>query len=571
MVRRLRNRAAIVAVLTVAILLLTGGAAWALDPATDINTKLENANTTLGLNNLWIIIGAVLVIFMQAGFALVETGFCRAKHAAHVVSTNFAVFGLGFVAFFLVGFPIMFSGFSYPGYFGLDSPMSADRLVGFGDWTFLWGRSGFALSGVAYSVPIAAFFLYMVAFMDTTATIPTGAMAERWKWKSFVGWALFCGALYYPIFGGWTWGGGWLSQLGNNLELGFGYVDFAGSGIVHAMGGVAALAGAIVLGPRIGKFGPDGKPRALAAHSIPMAALGVFILLFGWFGFNAASTFAATDLRFTVVAVNTAIAGAFGAMIAMFYAMKRMGKPDPGMMVNGMLAGLVAITAPCAFVQPWAAAVIGSIAAVVVVRDRSSSSSARASTTRWARSACTGAAVCFGVLFVGIFSDGRYGAAWNLTDTAATKGKGVTGILYGNGEFLGSGSFGELGFGQLASQAIGALTIIFVMGAIVFGFFKIQNATHEGRYPFGGGRRDRRSRPAGDGRARLRQPPAPRARHRGHRGGHGAEWRTIPGPVHRPITLASRSDTRRMAEPSGRPSARVVTASTSNREHTGPR
>ena len=477
--KRLRSRAAIVAVIAVALVLVSNVGAWALDPSVDVNVKLDSPNTALGLNNLWIIIGAVLVIFMQAGFALVETGFCRAKHAAHVVSTNFAVFFLGFVAYFLIGFPIMFSNFSYPGYFGLDSGLSPDRLIGFGDWTFLWGRSGFALSGVAYSVPVAAFFLYMVAFMDTTATIPTGAMAERWKWKSFVGWALFCGALYYPIFGGWTWGGGWLSQLGNNVELGFGYVDFAGSGIVHAMGGVAALAGAMVLGARIGKYGPDGKPRALAAHSIPMAMLGTFILLFGWFGFNAASTFAATDLRFTVVAVNTAIAAAFGGTVAMFYVMKRMGKPDPGMMVNGMLAGLVAITAPCAFVQPWAAAVIGAIAAVVVIE----------AIFFWERKGIDdpvgaisvhGVGGVLGVLFVGIFADGRYGASWNLTDTSATSGKGVTGILYGNGEFLGSGSFGELGFGQLASQAIGALVIVFVMGGFAFLFFKIQNALTKG-------------------------------------------------------------------------------------------
>ena len=148
--------------------------------------------------------------------------------------------------------------------------------------------------------------------MDTTATIPTGSMAERWKFKSFIWWGLFCGAIYYPLFGAWTWGGGWLSQLGNSLDLGFGYVDFAGSGVVHAIGGAAALAGAIVLGPRIGKFGKDGKPRALPGHNIPMAMLGGFILLFGWFGFNAASTFAATDVRFTVAAVNTGIAAAFG-------------------------------------------------------------------------------------------------------------------------------------------------------------------------------------------------------------------------------------------------------------------
>ncbi|MEX2256350.1 MAG: ammonium transporter [Acidimicrobiia bacterium] len=473
--RRSKGRLVAVGLLALLIVTLMTGTAWAAgDPS--ISEAGKAATTTdpaIAVNLLWIVLGAVLVIFMQAGFALVETGFCRAKHAAHVFSTNFAVFGLGFAAFFLVGFPIMFSGFSYPGYFGLDTALSPDRLIGFGDWTFLWGRSGFALSGLAYSAPIAAFFLYMVAFMDTTATIPTGAMAERWKWKAFVGWGLFCGALYYPIFGGWTWGGGWLSQLGNNLELGFGYVDFAGSGVVHAMGGIAGLAGALVLGPRLGKFGADKKPRTLAGHNIPMAGLGVFILLFGWFGFNAASTFAATDVRFTIVAVNTAIAAAFGAVIAMVWAQKRMGKPDPGMMMNGMLAGLVAITAPCAFVQPWAAAVIGALAAVIVcesilfIERRGIDDPVGAISVH-------GVGGIFGVLCIGIFSDGRYGAAWNLTDSSATAGKGVTGILYGNGELFGSGSFGELGFGQLASQAIAALVIIFVMGAIAYGFFKLQ-------------------------------------------------------------------------------------------------
>ena len=411
-----------------------------------------------------------------------ETGFCRAKHAAHVVSTNFAVFGLGFVAFFLIGFPIMFSGFSY-GIFGLNGPVSSDSLLHIGssgNWVLLWGKSGWGLSGIAYSVPVAAFFLYMVAFMDTTATIPTGSMAERWKWKAFVGWGLFCGALYYPIFGGWTWGGGWLAKMGNSMHLGFGYVDFAGSGVVHAMGGIAALAGAVVLGARIGKFGPDGKPRTLAAHSIPMAMLGTFILLFGWFGFNAASTFAATDLRFTVVAVNTAIAAAFGATVAMFYAMKRMGKPDPGMMANGMLAGLVAITAPCAFVQPWAAAVIGSLAGIIVIE----------SIFFWERKgiddpvgAISVHGVCgiFGVLCIGLFADGRYGAGWNGTvEGSAAGARGVTGILYGSGKFLGDGAFGSLGFGQLGSQAIGALVIIFVMGGIAYGFFKLQNAITKG-------------------------------------------------------------------------------------------
>ncbi len=481
MFRAARGRAGIMTILVaLALLTMSGVAFGAADPSTTITGKAATStDPAIALNLLWIVIGAALVIFMQAGFALVETGFCRAKHATHVVSTNFAVFGIGFVAFFLVGFPMMFSNFSYAGYFGLDGPLSADRLIGFGDWTFLWGRSGFGLSGAAYSAPVAAFFLYMVAFMDTTATIPTGSMAERWKWKSFVGWGLFCGAIYYPLFGAWTWGGGWLNQLGNNVDLGFGYVDFAGSGVVHAVGGAAALAGAVVLGPRIGKYGADKLPRALAGHNIPMAMLGTLILLFGWFGFNAASTFAATDVRFAIVAVNTGIAAAFGAVIAMFWAMKRMGKPDPGMMANGMLAGLVAITAPCAFVQPWAAAVIGSIAAVLVV-EALFFFEKRGIDDPVGAISVHGVNGIFGVLAVGIFSDGRYGGGWNLTDSAATNGKGVTGILYGNGKFLGSGAFGELGFGQLASQLIGALVIIFVMGGMAYGFFKLQNRLTKG-------------------------------------------------------------------------------------------
>jgi Amt family ammonium transporter len=467
--KRMVGLAVIVAVLMV---LLTATTAWGagVDPAIDSTAKIVNAkNTAIGLDLLWIVIGAVLVIFMQAGFALVETGFCRAKHAAHVVSTNFAIFGLGFVGFFLVGYAIMFSGYSAPGIFGYDKALSSSSLIHVSGWVFLWGKSGFGLSGLAYSVPVMAFFLYMVAFMDTTATIPTGAMAERWKWKAFVGWGLFCGALYFPIFGGWTWGGGWLAQLGQKAHLAFGYVDFAGSGVVHAMGGFAGLAGALVLGPRIGKYGADGKPRTLAAHNIPMAMLGTFILLFGWFGFNAASTLSATDLRVSVIATNTAIAAAFGATIAMFYCMKRMGKPDPGMMANGMLAGLVAITAPCAFVQPWAAALIGSVAGVIVVESvffierRGIDDPVGAISVH-------GTCGIWGVLSVGLLADGRYGFGWNVTTTAITKGHGVTGLFYD----------WSLGGRQLVSQVIGSLTIIFVMGGFAYLFFKVQHIFMKG-------------------------------------------------------------------------------------------
>lgn len=425
------------------------------------------------VNLLWVVIGAILVVFMQAGFALVETGFCRAKHAAHVVSTNFAVFGLGFVAFFLVGYGLMFGGYSYvlPGYdFGYSEPVG-DRLFAIGDWVFVW-KGGFALTDLAgpTGAAVVGFFFYMAAFMDTVATIPTGSMAERWKWSSFVGWGLFCGAVYYPVFGAFTWGGGWLSQLGNNLELGFGYVDFAGSGVVHAMGGAAALAGAVVLGPRIGKFAPDGTPRTIPGHHVPMAMLGTFILLFGWFGFNAASTLAATDVQFAVVATNTAIAGAFGSVLGMLWVTRRTGKPDPGMMVNGMLGGLVAVTAPCAFVDPWAAAVIGSVAGVLVIE-------AIWFVERRLRiddpvGAISVHGVCggFGVLCVGIFANGRYGAGWNLTDAgAAAEAAGVTGLVTDVG----------LGLRQLASQGI-ALVTIGVMALVAYAFFRVQDAVMKG-------------------------------------------------------------------------------------------
>jgi Amt family ammonium transporter len=456
-----------------AIALPAGVAAAQAEPVYDGTYIPTNTDLGVSFNLFFILVGAALVVFMQAGFALVETGMTRKKHAAHVVSTNFAIFGIGFVAFMLVGFPLAFGGFSYPGYFGFDGSLGTSKIA-LGDWTLAWwgGWSWMTNMDAAKLAPIAVFFLYMVAFMDTTATIPTGAMAERWKWKSFVGWGLFCGALYYPLFAAWTWGGGWLNQLGNNLELGFGYVDFAGSGIVHATGGIASLAGAIVLGPRIGKYDKHGNPRSMPGHSLPMAFLGTFILLFGWFGFNAMSTLAGTDVRFTVAAVNTAIAGAFGATFGMFYIMQRKGfkKPDPGMMINGMLAGLVAITAPCAFVEPWAAAVIGIMAAVIVIESIIFIEKKGIDDPVGAISV-HGVGGILGVLSVGIFSSGKYGAGWNLTtEGSAASATGVTGILYDV----------SLGAKQLAAQSVGALTIIFVMGGIALAFFKIQNALTKG-------------------------------------------------------------------------------------------
>ena len=416
--------------------------------------------TVLGqqVSLMWIIIGAALVVFMQAGFALVETGFTQAKNAAHVVSTNFAIFGLGFIGFYLVGFSFSFGGFSYSA-FGMDAPVGS-ALIGSGDWIFFW-KGGWALTGDAITPAAIGFFLYMVAFMDTVATIPTGSMAERWKWSSFVVWGFFCGAIYYPVIAAWTWGGGWLAKTWSSMSLGAGYVDFAGSGVVHAVGGVAAFTGAIVIGPRIGKFGADGKPRTIAGHHVPMAMLGTFILLFGWFGFNAASTFAATDVQFAVAATNTAIAGAFGSIAAMLYITRKTGKPDPGMMVNGMLAGLVAITAPCAFVSPWAAAVIGTLAAVLIIESvyfferRGIDDPVGAISVH-------GVGGLFGLLSVGVFANGTYGEEWN-----GSTSKGVKGIIKGD-------------WGQLGAQALGAVTIVVVCGLMSYAFFAIQNKMTKG-------------------------------------------------------------------------------------------
>jgi ammonium transporter, Amt family len=416
--------------------------------------------TVLGqqVSLMWIIIGAALVVFMQAGFALVETGFTQAKNAAHVVSTNFAIFGLGFIGFYLVGFSFSFGGFSYSA-FGMDAPVGS-ALIGSGDWIFFW-KGGWALTGDAITPAAIGFFLYMVAFMDTVATIPTGSMAERWKWSSFVVWGFFCGAIYYPVIAAWTWGGGWLAKTWSSMSLGAGYVDFAGSGVVHAVGGVAAFTGAIVIGPRIGKFGADGKPRNIAGHHVPMAMLGTFILLFGWFGFNAASTFAATDVQFAVAATNTAIAGAFGSIAAMLYITRKTGKPDPGMMVNGMLAGLVAITAPCAFVDPWAAAVIGTLAAVLIIESvyfferRGIDDPVGAISVH-------GVGGLFGLLSVGVFANGTYGAGWN-----GSTSEGVKGIIKGD-------------WGQLGAQALGAVTIVVVCGFMSYAFFAIQNKMTKG-------------------------------------------------------------------------------------------
>ncbi len=460
----MRKRIAFGFVSTIVLFLVGGGTALAqADPTGVTKGAIPLAESEqlvervlhneVGLNLLWLVIGGALVVFMQAGFALVETGFTRAKHAAHVVMTNFAIFGLGMIGYFVVGFALMF-GAASAGVIGFTEPLGT--MFGLGDGWGLFGHAGFFLGGNAYDVSILGFFLYQVAFMDTTATIPTGSMAERWKFSAFVWWGLFCGAIYYPLYGAWVWGGGWLSQLGTTLGLGHGVVDFAGSGVVHAMGGMAALSGAIVLGPRIGKFDREGRPRAIPGHHIPMAMLGTFILLFGWFGFNAASTFAASDLRFAVAATNTALAAGFAATAAMLTMWRKFGKPDPSMSANGMLAGLVAITAPCAFVAPWAAALIGTIGGVLVVYAVLVIEQRFKIDDPVGAIAVHGVNGLWGVVAVGLFADGTYGDGWNGVSG------GVRGLLYGDG-------------GQLIAQLVSVATIAVFGFGLSYAFFRFQD------------------------------------------------------------------------------------------------
>jgi ammonium transporter, Amt family len=414
----------------------------------------------IAINLMWTLVAGFLVMFMQAGFALVETGLCRAKNASHTMLMNFLVYVIGLTGFWIVGFALMYGAMpvaSLGGTAGLDAAKEV-VIEFFGKPFGLFATNGWFLGGNVYDVGVFTIFLFQMVFMDTAATIPTGAMAERWKLKAFFIFGFFMSMILYPLFGNWAWGGGWLSQLGVNFGLGHGYVDFAGSGVVHSVGGLCALAGAIVLGPRLGKYNRDGTINPMPAHHIPMALLGAFILAFGWFGFNPGSTLGVSGgglNRVGIVAVATMLAGAGGALSATLYMVLKTGKPDPTMIANGLLAGLVAITAPSGFVGANAGFIIGAIAGVLVC-------AAVAIFDKLGIDDPVGAisvhGVCglFGVLCVGIFADGTafYGGSWNGVSGS------VKGLLYGD-------------WSQFGAQVVGCVTLLVWAfgGSLVF--FKI--------------------------------------------------------------------------------------------------
>jgi Amt family ammonium transporter len=375
-------------------------------------------------NIIWTLLAAFLVFFMQAGFAMVEAGFTRAKNSVNIIMKNLLDFSAGTLAFWIIGFGLMFGMnqtglIGTPGFFFDGFILNADGSIS--NWAF-------------------AFIIFQTVFAATAATIVSGGMAERTKFKSYIIYSVIVTAIIYPIFGSWTWNGlfseskGWLEALG--------FIDFAGSTVVHSIGGWLALAGAIVLGPRIGKY-VNGKPRPIPGHNLPLAALGVFILWFGWFGFNPGST-TTMGGGAAIIAVTTNLAAASGAIIALIVSWIKFGKADAGMSLNGALAGLVAITAGCANVNPAGAVIIGGIAGALVVFSVLFFDNIGVDDPVGAVSV-HGVCGAWGTLAVGLFADASYG--------------GVNGFFYG----------GEIGV--LGIQALGvfsAFAFAFVVGFLMF-------------------------------------------------------------------------------------------------------
>ncbi len=336
-----------------AIIILFWGFAATAQDAPPPDAAEVAAELKVGLDTMWVLFCAFLVFFMNAGFGMLETGFCRQKNAVNILAKNLVVFALATIAYWAIGFGLMFG--------------DGNPILGIGGF-FLGGADNSPLTGDAYQgifgslnwtgIPLTAKFLFQLVFAGTAATIVSGAVAERIKFVSFIIFSIFLTGICYPITGHWIWGGGWLA--------GFGFWDFAGSTVVHSVGGWAALMGAVILGPRIGKYSETG-PLALPGHSMSLATLGCLILWLGWFGFNPGSTMGVDAGAIAHIATTTNIAAAFGGVAATFTAWFYLGKPDLSMIINGVLAGLVGITAPCAWVSvPWAA-VIGLVAGIIVV------------------------------------------------------------------------------------------------------------------------------------------------------------------------------------------------------------
>ncbi len=415
-------------------------AAPPVDPAAEMKAAVDGLK--VGLDTLWVAIAAFLVFFMNAGFALVESGFCRRKNTVNILTKNLVVFAIATIAYWLFGFGFMF---------GDGTPVIG--LNGF----FLSGADNSPATGDAYKgvfaalnwtgIPLEAKFLFQLMFAGTAATIVSGAVAERIKFISFLLFSFILVAISYPITGHWIWGGGWLASMG--------FWDFAGSTAVHSVGGWAALVGAAILGSRAGRYGEDGKNRAMPGHSMSLATLGCLILWLGWFGFNPGSTMAVGDGRLLAhIALTTNVAASTGAIASIITAWLYLGKPDLSMIVNGLLAGLVGVTASCAWVTLPAAAIIGAVAGVLVVFAVGFFDKLKIDDPVGATSVHL---VCgiWATLAVGLFAvgpDAVIGNGYNLQGGAGP----AAGLFYGGG------------FTQLLHQIIGIATV--GLFTVVFSF-----------------------------------------------------------------------------------------------------
>jgi Amt family ammonium transporter len=395
--------------------------------------EINAVQNAVAIDTVWTLLAAVLVFFMQAGFAMVEAGFTRAKNASNILMKNLMDFSIGSIAYWAVGFALMFG---------------SDR------GGFL-GTSGFFLAGgdpsTAEGLWQFAFWMFQVVFAATAATIVSGAMAERTKFVAYLIYSAVISAVVYPVVGHWIWGGGWLGGLG--------MIDFAGSTVVHSVGGWAGLMGALLLGPRMGKYlkvKGERSVKAIPGHNIPIAALGVFILWFGWFGFNAGSTTSGTNLSIATIAVTTNLAAAAGSASAMLYSWIRFGKPDPSMSLNGALAGLVAITAGCALMSPTSAVIVGFTAGVLVVLSVGFFDKVLLIDDPVGAVSVHGVCGAFGTLMVGLFAQAPYADAAGLGP--------VNGLFFGGGWSL-------LGIQVLGVTA--AFTWVSATCLILFGLIRV--------------------------------------------------------------------------------------------------
>jgi len=388
----------------------------------------ERMDVQVGLDTVWVLLAGILVFFMNLGFALVESGFARAKNTVNIISKNFIVFAVSTIAFLVIGWGLMYGdGNGFVGLKGLMMVGGADNSPATGDaYQGVYSAMGWA------GVPLMAKFFFQLVFAGTAATIVSGAVAERIKYMSFIVFSFVLVAFVYPTVGHWIWGGGWLAALG--------FWDFAGSTVVHSVGAWAALAGVLVLGPRLGKFGKNGKVHALPGHNMTSAMTGALILWLGWFGFNPGSTMAADPMAISHIVVTTNLAAAAGALMATAAAWKVLGKPDIGMTINGMLGGLVGVTASCAFVSMGSALVIGAVAGTIVVFGVLLLDKLKLDDPVGAL-AVHGMGGIFGTLAVGLFAQDKFSP-------------GTT----GDGLFFGGG------FGLLGTQALGVLAV----GGFVF-------------------------------------------------------------------------------------------------------